>query len=79
MLQILKGDLEKLNAFSNKEYYLYQKSDKSDFPIILEIKGIINTLYERGVFFLEINSNKINFITKISSIFINIDNGEFKD
>ena len=79
MLPTSKENLEKLNNISNNEYYLYQKADKSYFPIILEIKGNINTPYEGGVFIIEINSNKIQFITKICSIFINIENGEFKD
>ena len=75
----LKDDMQKLNKISNNEYYLYQNSDKSDFSVILEIKGNINTPYEGGVFKIEINSDKIQFITKICSLYININNGELKD
>ena len=72
-------NIKYLNSLSNNEYYLYQKSETSDYPVILEIKGNINTPYEGGVFFIEINSDKINFITKICSIFVNINNGELID
>jgi len=72
-------NIKYLNSLSNNEYYLYSKSETSNYPVILEIKGNLNTPYEGGVFFIEINSDKINFITKICSIFININNGELID
>jgi len=61
---------------SDNDYYLYEKSDKDDYPIILEIKGNIDTPYEGGVFIIEINPENIKFITKICSIYVDINNGE---
>ena len=75
----IKEEIEKLNSLSNDEYYIYPKLPNESCPLILEIKGNVNSPYEGGVFFIEINNNEIKFITKICSIFINIYTGEFLD
>ena len=69
-------NINNLELLLNNDYYLYKKSDKEDYPIILEIKGNIDTPYEGGVFIIEINSDNIKFITKICSIYVDINNGE---
>ena len=73
----LHKEIEELNT--DNQYYFYQQSDTNTFPIILEIRGPINTPYEGGVFSIEIKSNEVKFITKICSIFVNINNGEILD
>ena len=75
----LKEYIEKLNSISKDEYYIYQKSENESFPLILEIKGNIKSPYEGGVFVIEINFQNVKFITKVCSIFININTGEFID
>ena len=74
----LNEEINILNSNSNS-YYLYKKTETEKFPIILEMKGPINTPYEGGVFFIEINENNIKFITKICSIFVNFNTGEILD
>jgi len=75
----LKEDIEQLNFNSKDEYYIYQKLSDKFFPLIFEFKGTDKSPYEGGVFFLEMNEGKVNFATKICSIFINENTGEFVD
>ena len=75
----LKEDIEQLNSISKDEYYIYQKLSDKFFPLIFEFKGTDKSPYEGGVFFLEMNEGKVNFATKICSIFINENTGEFVD
>ena len=71
--------LETINNSTN-DYYMYRKSENKIYPVILEIKGNRNTPYEGGVFFIEIISvENIKFITKICSIFVDMNSGEIKD
>ena len=72
--QNINKDIDNLNL--ENQYYIYHQSETNDFPIIAEIKGPNNTPYEGGVFSIEISSNNVKFITKICSIFVNINTGE---
>lgn len=72
--QNINKDINILN--SENQYYIYHKSETDELPIIAEISGPNNTPYEGGVFSIEINSENIKFITKICSIFVNINTGE---
>ena len=75
----LKDDIEHLNSISKDEYYIYQKISNESFPLIFEFKGPDKSPYEGGVFIIEMNDRKVNFVTKICSIFINESTGEFVD
>ena len=72
--QNINKDIESLNL--ENQYYLYHQSEVNELPIIAEIKGPNNTPYEGGVFSIEITSNNVKFITKICSIFVDINTGE---
>ena len=72
--QNIKNDIDSLNL--QNQYYIYHQSEANELPIIAEIKGPSNTPYEGGVFSIEISSNKVKFITKICSIFVNVNTGE---
>ena len=75
----LKEHIEHLNSISKDEYYIYHKFSNNSFPLIFEFKGTDKSPYEGGVFILEMDKGKINFVTKICSIFINENTGEFVD
>ena len=73
--QNINKDIESLNL--ENQYYIYHhQPEVNELPIIAEIKGPKNTAYEGGVFSIEISSNNVKFITKICSIFVNINTGE---
>ena len=75
----LKEDIDHLNSISKDEYYIYHKISNKTFPLIFEFKGTDKSPYEGGVFMVEMNDRKVNFVTKICSIFINENTGEFVD
>ena len=75
----LKEDIDHLNSISKDEYYIYHKISNKTFTLIFEFKGTDKSPYEGGVFMVEMNDRKVNFITKICSIFINENTGEFVD
>jgi ubiquitin-protein ligase len=75
----LKEHIEHLNSISKDEYYIYHKFSNNSFPLIFEFKGTDKSPYEGGVFILEMDKGKVNFVTKICSIFINENTGEFVD
>ena len=75
----IEEELEKLNSISKGDYYIYTKLENKFLPLILEIKGNNKTPYEGGVFFIEINNEEIKFVTKICSIYVNSNTGEFLD